>query len=555
MKTTDIFFLITGTIAMLFLVYRYYVSRLRSWQLSHAALEQELEDLQVQLDRSARKEERSSREASEIKCVQEKLLTTLSHEVRTPLNGIMGMATLLAETSLNEEQLDYTRTIVQSGENLLVTVNNMLASSSLQLSKTVDPTVAKPREREFGLRDCVEEVLAAFAPALSSTGPELLYHLGPAVPEQLKGDRKRLSQLLVNLVENAVRHTSSGYVHIAVKVLDGGVKNELVLGFEVADTGEGIAPERLGALFMGTGVPEDPAVEAAGRKGLGLVICRQLAESMQGSISVSSEQGRGSTFSFSITVRRAGGGDAEPPFSGTGVLLIDEAGIRRDATAARLTALGFPVVSVESVAEGLQRAGDVRLVFIEGDAYSDLLTTLPSTGVVLLKRMGSSFMLPASIGNTAVLERPFRQHQLSDTCGALLRHELQPQTKPMRILVAEDHPVNQKLAIRVLDRLGYHADIVSNGKEVLDSVATGVYDLVFMDVQMPEMDGLEATRQIRTSGQRQPVIVAMTANAMSGDRDECIQAGMDDYICKPLNLDELAALMQKWQNYLNSQIQ
>lgn len=125
----------------------------------------------------------------------------------------------------------------------------------------------------------------------------------------------------------------------------------------------------------------------------------------------------------------------------------------------------------------------------------------------------------------------------------------------MRILVAEDHPVNQKLAIRVLDRLGYHADIVSNGKEVLDSVATGVYDLVFMDVQMPEMDGLEATRQIRTSGQRQPVIVAMTANAMSGDRDECIQAGMDDYICKPLNLDELAALMQKWQNYLNSQIQ
>jgi len=125
----------------------------------------------------------------------------------------------------------------------------------------------------------------------------------------------------------------------------------------------------------------------------------------------------------------------------------------------------------------------------------------------------------------------------------------------MRILVAEDHPVNQKLAIRVLVRLGYHADIVSNGKEALDSVATGVYDLVFMDVQMPEMDGLEATRQIRSGGQRQPVIVAMTANAMNGDRDECIQAGMDDYICKPLNLDELAALMQKWQNYLNSQIQ
>jgi len=554
MKTTDIFFIVTGTIVMLFLVYRYYVSRLRSWQLSHAALEQELEDLQVQLDKCVRKEERSSREASEIKCVQEKLLTTLSHEVRTPLNGIMGMATLLAETSLNEEQLDYTRTIVHSGENLLVTVNNMLASSSLQLSKAIDPTIAKARQREFGLRDCIEEVLVAFAPALSLNGPELLYHFGPAVPEQVKGDRKRLSQLLVNLVENAVRHTSSGYVHIAVKVLDGGAKNELVLGFEVADTGEGIAPERLAVLLTGTGVPED---EETGRKGLGLVICRQLAESMQGSIGISSEQGRGSTFSFSITVRRTGVPDVAPTERGTKVLLIDEAGIRRDATAARLGLLGFSVVTAAGIAEGLPCAGDVRLVFIDGDALDDLqpLTAFPDLGVVLLKRMGGSFSLPAFMRNTAILERPFRQHQLSDTCGALLRHDLQPQTKPMRILVAEDHPVNQKLAIRVLVRLGYHADIVSNGKEALDSVATGVYDLVFMDVQMPEMDGLEATRQIRASGQRQPVIVAMTANAMNGDRDECIQAGMDDYICKPLNLDELAALMQKWQNYLNSQIQ
>ena len=554
MKTTDIFFIVTGTIAMLFLVYRYYISRLRSWQLSHAALEQEVEDLQVQLDRWVRKEERSSREASEIKCVQEKLLTTLSHEVRTPLNGIMGMATLLVETSLNEEQLDYTRTIVHSGENLLVTVNNMLASSSLQLSKTVDPGASKPREREFGLRDCIEEVLAAFAPALSLNGPELLYHIGPAVPEQLKGDRKRLSQLLVNLVENAVRHTSSGYVHIAVKVLDGGAKNELVLGFEVTDTGEGIAPERLAVLLTGTGVTED---EGTGRKGLGLVICRQLAESMQGVISVRSEPGRGSTFSFSITVRRAGAPDLPATDTGTSVLLIDDAGIRRDATAARLGALGFSVVTAESGAEGLPYARDVRLVFIDGDVLGDLqpLAAFPDLGVVLLKRMGSSFLLPAFMANTAVLERPFRQHQLSDTCGALLRHEVQPQTKPMRILVAEDHPVNQKLAIRVLVRLGYHADIVSNGKEALDSVATGVYDLVFMDVQMPEMDGLEATRQIRAGGQRQPVIVAMTANAMNGDRDECIQAGMDDYICKPLNLDELAALMQKWQNYLNSQIQ
>ena len=547
MKTTDIFFIVTGTIAMLFLVYRYFVSRLRSWQLSHAALEQEVEDLQVQLDRWVRKEERSSREASEIKYVQEKLLTTLSHEVRTPLNGIMGMATLLAETSLNEEQLDYTQTIVHSGENLLVTVNNMLASSSLQLSKTVDPGASKPREREFGLRDCIEEVLAAFAPALVLNGPELLYHIGSAVPEQVKGDRKRLSQLLVNLVENAVRHTSSGYVHIAVKVLD---RTGLVLGFEVADTGEGIAPERLAALF--TGVSEDLQVEATGRKGLGLVICRQLAESMQGSISVSSEPGRGSTFSFSITVRRAGVADVAPAVTGTTVLLIDEAGMRRDATAARLGVLGFSVITAGSVAEGLLFDGNVRLVFIEALCDLQPLAAFPDLGVVLLKRMGGSFSPPAFMRNAAVLERPFRQHQLSDTCGALLRHDLQSQTKPMRILVAEDHPVNQKLAVRVLDRLGYHADLVSNGKEALDSVASGGYDLVFMDVQMPEMDGLEATRQIRAGGQRQPVIVAMTANAMNGDRDECIQAGMDDYICKPLNLDELTALMQKWQAALNA---
>jgi CheY-like chemotaxis protein len=300
---------------------------------------------------------------------------------------------------------------------------------------------------------------------------------------------------------------------------------------------------------------------------------------MQGVMSVSSELGRGTTISFSITIQGAAGAAGVPGASvmpgaatvqgatgsaasdgasgaGTTVLLIDEAGVRREATAGRLGALGFVVLTAASVAEGLERAGvtdNVRLVVAEGDVCGDVQQlTARNMGVVLLKHQGMEVVLADAGGNVAVLDKPYRQHQLSDTCNALLRSSIQTQTKPMRILVAEDHPVNQKLAIRVLERLGYNADIVANGKEVLEAMAAQVYDLVFMDVQMPELDGLEATRLIRASDQQQPVIVAMTANAMNGDRDECLQAGMDDYICKPLNLDELAGLLQKWQAALDT---
>jgi len=581
MNQSYLIFVCAALGVMAFLAWRYFESRLRSTVMSNSALEQEVEDLQGQLDKSIRKEQRSSREATEYKQVREGLLTALSHEIRTPLNGIMGMASLLNETSLTPEQLEYTRTIHSSGEHLLTTVNRLLAGSILNLSKSGSLEDTPPESKDFSLREAFEDTLQLFAGKAAKKGIDLLYIIAAEVPEIICGDRKRLSQVLVNLVENAVRHTHTGEITITAGMLRTAEKESLDLCFEVRDTGTGIPPEKLEQLFKGIGAA-DETTEEDQPAGLGLVICKRLVETMSGFIEAVSEPGRGSKFTFTIRAAksrqeaRRSAAQQRRAFEGRQVLVVDTHEARRNALVRRLERMQMLPVAADSVRNALG--------MLSRHPAIDLLITdngLPPTELVELVKTSRSRKPVMSIvgfsapGDTAaapfdaILSLPIRQHELSDRllellntpAGETVRPESGPrlantlaQEYPLRILVAEDHPVNQKLALTVLDKLGYQPDMAANGKEALDRVSHQNYDVILMDVQMPEMDGLEATRMIRRCIQNQPIILAMTANAMQGDRDSCLQAGMDDYISKPLELDELIAQLKKWSAVVREKI-
>jgi signal transduction histidine kinase/CheY-like chemotaxis protein len=583
-------FLGVGITLMAFLAYRYFESRLRSTEVSNTALEQEVEDLQLQLDKTIRKEQRSSREASEYKHVREGLLSALSHEIRTPLNGIMGMASLLTETSLTREQLEYTETIRRSGESLLITVNKILAGSLLNLSKSGQQEELPPECKEFDLRDCIEEMLLLFVPQITRTGVQLLYDIGLDVPEQIKGDRKRLGQVLTNLVENAVRCTAKGEITISVCLFRKTEGDELELGFEVMDTGAGIPAGRMEDLFKGLSAPETAEGKADRPAGLGLVICKRLVETMQGFIEASSVPGHGSTFTFSIRVTRSQqqsrmfARQQRTAFEGKHVLVVDDNTVRRVFMMRRLEKLNFIPVAADSARQALEilsrhQALDLLIADngLAGNEVAQLIAAAksrtPAIPAVVLRGPADPGDTTEAVPFDAALTRPVRQHQLSDQLlqlltmtkdnsagagdgahqGPRLEHSF-AQDHPLRILLAEDHPVNQKLAMTVLGKLGYQPDLAGNGKEALDMLSHKTYDMILMDVQMPEVDGLEATRMIRLCVQPQPVILAMTANVMQGDRDNCIQAGMDDYISKPLELDELIAQLKKWSAVIREKI-
>jgi signal transduction histidine kinase/CheY-like chemotaxis protein len=450
--------------AMLFSAFHFYKSRLVGAESRSRDLEKEVDDLHLQLDSSLAKEQRSYKEAETAKNVKRLLLSTVNHEVRTPMNGILGMTTLLVETSLNTDQREYVDTIRSCGEHLLTAVNDILVSDLLNYSKA-ELTGEELEKGDFEVRNCVEEVLKIFAERMEEGGPELAYRIDEQVPEQLNGDRKRLSQVLMNLLENALRYTPTGEVFLDVRCGGKAMDNRLDLVFEVRDTGSGIAPNKMEGLFKGINSVEQGDGPEKKQSGLGLVVCKKLVELMGGNIGVASEPGNGAAFTFNILARPA----LRPK-------------------------------------------------------HSPVNGAFAGTGEIIVVR-------------SAKLQEETKKRTMSEDFAREF---------PLRILVAEDHPVNQKLILTVLARLGYSAALARNGKEVLEMVDHEPYDLILMDVQMPEMDGLEATRMLRLCLDRQPVIIAMTANAMHGDQDACIQAGMDDYICKPVELDELLVRLEKW---------
>lgn len=560
-----------GAIIAIATIYHFYNARLKANDASIEELELQVGELQTQLDNSLRKEEKSTKEAIHIRNAKQELLTVISHEIRTPMNGVLGMTLLLGDTALTTEQKEYLDTIQRSGQHLLSTVNNLLVNDMLHYSK-LDKRNKKLEPIDFNLLDTIEEVLDLFADKAGKIGLDLLYRIDENVPLQLTGDNKRLRIVLMNLVENAVKFTQRGEVEVNISLLNH-ADNHSVICFEISDSGIGMTPVQLNQLFYSM-----PGKEFADNDkfGEGLIICRKQVELMGGKIEATSKLGEGSVFTFNIpflqnsaTNHSTLNQDSLSIFINKNVLIVDDNLKSRMSLTKQLKALKMKVVAVESGTEAAELLSaspfdlivtDMNLPQFSGVQFANSIKAkYPQLPIVLLNHAGHDLPRSAQDLFTQILSKPVRQQILMNSILAIFNKPMVENANeaetfatkfPLQILIAEDNLINQKIATKILTKLGYDPKIANNGREALAMLEQGPFNIVLMDVQMPVMDGLEATKAIRSSIRQQPIIMAMTANVLQGDRDACMQAGMDDYISKPINLDELIGRLEKWSLFI-----
>ena len=558
---------------------------------AHNTLEQRVADRTKDLESEIGERQQAERSLLEAKDAAEaanraksEFLANMSHEIRTPLNGVMGMTDLALETELNGEQREYLETVKVSADSLLTVINDILDFSKIEAGRIDLEAI------DFNLRDRLEATLKTLALRADEKGLELLCEIGPEVPEVVNGDCSRLCQVVVNLVGNAIKFTSEGEValHVQTDAQDG---SHCILHFTVSDTGIGIPPEKQKIVFEPFTQADTSTTRRYGGTGLGLTISTRLVGVMGGKIWLDSEVARGTQFHFTARVGIADvkaievGSVAPPEFlRGLKVLIVDDNPTNRRILEGMLRRWEMKSTSViggeEALAELSMARGtgqpyaliltDMHMPLMDGFSLVERIRERPELSTATIMMLTSAghrgdAARCQELGVAAYLLKPIRQSELREAVARVLgakeqkgaiplvtRYSLQDARDPLgclRVLLAEDNPVNQLLATRLLEKRGHRVVVAANGREALAALENESYDLVLMDIQMPEIDGIEATRAIRekerTNGNHQPVI-ALTAHAMKGDQERCLNAGMDGYLSKPIRPQELDEILDKY---------